>query len=144
MSCSLDVTKIAPGVYQGSAPPGGLEVRNCGFDALVLTAQEYQPPSGAYPGVDVLRAPINDGELTWREWDACVHVAQNTAARVLEGQRVLITCFMGRNRSGLVTVLTLHMLTGKRSDLLVKHVQQHRRGALTNSSFVRALKVYAG
>jgi protein-tyrosine phosphatase len=148
MSCQLDATKIAPKIYQGSMPPPGTHVRACGFDVLVLMAETheytdeggYVPGNVSFPGVKVIHAPIDDGVLSESEWTEAIAAATQTARYVRKGARVLITCRMGRNRSGLVTALTLHMLTRKSGGQIVKHVQMMRSGALTNRSFVRALE----
>jgi len=148
MTCSLDADRIASRVYQGSMPPPGHQVRACGFDVLVLMASTeeytheggYHPSDRSFPGVKVFHAPIDDGRLTGPEWNTASRVAMQVAGYVRRGKRALITCRMGRNRSGLVTALTLHMLTGKSGGEIVRHVQRHRADALTNRSFVQALE----
>lgn len=136
----VDATRIVSRVYQGSKPPLGPMVGRSGFDVLVLCAEEIQPDSQCFPGVDVLRAGIDDAELSPREWMRVVRAADMTAARVRSGQRVLITCHMGLNRSGIVTAVTLHMLTGQPGDAIVEHIQSRRSGALCNPSFVHAIR----
>lgn len=139
MTCDLDATRIVSHVYQGSMPPLGHEVRRCGFDALVLAAREYQPPAVEFPGVVVVHAPIDDAVLTRDEWRTAKHAAVRVERLVRSGARVLITCAMGRNRSGLITALALKLLTRKRNDEIVALIRACRAGALTNQTFVRAL-----
>jgi hypothetical protein len=52
--------EIAPGLYQGSKPPFGTELKDLGFDVLVLAAREIQPASVYFPGIEVIHAPIDD------------------------------------------------------------------------------------
>jgi protein-tyrosine phosphatase len=138
----LDATRIVSRVYQGSQPPTGYAVSSEGFDVLVLCAQELEPqqPASAFPSVSVIRAGIDDGELTRAEWARAVRAAAATVGRIRSGSRALITCHMGLNRSGLVTALTLHMLTGRPGDEIVRHIQRRRSGALCNESFVKAIR----
>lgn len=140
IQCELDATRIATRIYQGSAPPPGPDVRRCEFNVLVLSAMEYQPPSEMFPGVRVVHVPLDDAKLTRAEWVRAVAAADQVARAVRDKDaRALITCAMGRNRSGLVTALTLYLLTGERGDKIVRHIQRRRQNALTNPSFVAAL-----
>lgn len=141
--CTLDVTKIGPKLWQGSLPEIGDKVRRCGFDVLVLTAEEWQPPRSAYPGVEVIHVSLQDhGQpLTEEAWNQAVVVSGKVARRVLRGKRVLTTCFAGLNRSGIVNVLALYQLTGISGKKLVQHVQRVRSGALSNPHFVRAAEL---
>jgi protein-tyrosine phosphatase len=72
-----------------------------GIDVLVLAATEHQPPASAFPGVRVLHVPLEDS-LTPSAQDRrhVRDVAAEVAAAVASEQRVLVTCWMGRNRSG--------------------------------------------
>lgn len=136
---ALDVTEIAPRVWQGSAPPPGIEVKRAGFDLLVLAAYEYQPHASVFGGIHVLHAPMDDSKLTGEEWLRVVTTARKVAKRVLEGDKALITCAAGRNRSGIITAVTLHLLTGKAGSSIVRRIQALRKDALTNGSFVARL-----
>jgi len=118
----------------------GSEVRRCGFDVLVLAAKEFQPLSELFPGVEVIHVPIDDAQLSRWEWKSALSAADIVARRVRGGKRALITCYMGWNRSGLITALTLYMLTGEPGAKIVQHVQRQRSHALTNPSFVAALR----
>jgi len=142
--CSIDATKIAPRLYQGSAPPIGKAVAQCGFDVLVLAAIEYQPPDELFPGAVVLRAPIDDAPIDRSSWRIALTAANRVASAVRKGQRVLVTCNMGMNRSGLIVALSIHILTGQDSKNVVQHIKRMRRGSLSNRSFVQAIQVFAG
>jgi protein-tyrosine phosphatase len=113
---------------QGSAPPPGVRLP---FEVVVLAAEEYQPE---LPGFTVLRVPLDDGpppdkatRLRIRE------AARRVGAYVQGGQRVLVTCFAGRNRSGVIAGLALRQL-GVPGDVAARRIRQLRDG-LTNPYF---------
>lgn len=138
MGCALDADEILPGLYQGSGPPPGDAVQRCGFDLLVLAAEEYQP--AMFFGVGVIRMSLQDANLTIGEWLDANLVAADVAKAVRAGKKVLVTCYAGINRSGLVTALAVHALTGWSGDQIVKHIRQCRDGALSNEAFVKAIR----
>jgi protein-tyrosine phosphatase len=136
----IDANEIIPGIYQGSKPPKGLHLRKADFTVLVLSAMEYQPAKGTYPGVAVVYAPLDDAELTSREWEIAKKAALQAARAHRSGKKVLITCYQGLNRSGLITALALHMITGNAGAKIVNHIRRCRAGALSNSSFTSAIE----
>lgn len=140
----IEASQILEGLFQGSAPPQGLELRRAGFDAVVLCAEEVQPPDAAFPGVEVLRAPLDDGSLPTAELAIAVAAAEDVAKRVRAGRKVLVTCAQGRNRSGLVTALAIMRLRGMTGDQAVRIVRMRRKSpfgpALSNEAFARKLR----
>jgi hypothetical protein len=119
-------------------------LRAKGIDCVVLCAHEYQPADGAFPGVDIVRAPLDDnGTLSPFEGTLATIVALDVQRRVRMGQTVLVTCSQGRNRSGFVTALAITMLTGKSGLEAYRLVRRRRRSpfgeALTNLGFNMAL-----
>jgi len=129
---------VIPRLAQGSVPTGPL---HRDFHAVVLCAGELQdlPALGVDLGdVEVLKAPLDDAEPTLRE----IHIAYDAAREVTRrwrlGQCVLVTCHQGRNRSGLVTGLTLMML-GATDKQAIEVVRAARKNALTNRHFVQVL-----
>lgn len=137
----LDINKIYEGLYQGSIPPPGTLLQEKKFDVLVLTAKDWQNAE-AYPGVTVVLAPGDDDERphrlerflpTWKE------AAKLVAEYVNQDKKVLVTCMAGQNRSGLVTALALHELTGWSGTICVQHVRSRRTGALCNATFEKWL-----
>ena len=127
---------ITPQLAQGSVP---LDYDLHGrFDAVVLCAREHQDV--VVPGVEVIHAPMDDARPSRAEIQIAWNAAKRVAKRVRRGQRVLVTCAMGWNRSGLVTGLTLIML-GLSADAAV-HVIRLARGsnALSNEYFVRVMR----
>jgi hypothetical protein len=134
---TFDADRLAPKLYQGSAPPPGPELRARGFDVLVLAAEEIQPPSWAFPGVQVIHAPSDDGEIIP---ERSAHAAAQEVARALkQGKRALVTCAMGLNRSGIISALALWYATGRPGHECVALVQRKRRSALCNHWFVEYL-----
>lgn len=142
-SLTLDATRIAgPSdrfqgtLYQGHAPPTGDAARHAGFDAIVLCAEEYQPTD--FPGVRVLHVPLDDARPTPEEWLRANVAARDVASLLRAGKRVLVTCWQGRNRSGLVVALALRRM-GMTGQQAVERVRSRRAGALTNPHFVEAI-----
>lgn len=133
-----DAHNILPRLWQGSAPDLGSQVARAGFQALVLAADEYQPPARAFPGVAVMHAPLDDhyDPLTAEEWERIISAARFAAYNVSLGRRTLITCQAGLNRSGIITALTVCFLTGTSGEDAVRLIQRRRPDALCNSNFV--------
>lgn len=98
--------KVAQGGYPGSDPADIFGK----FDVVVYTAEERQPRIAQPKGKLALYAPLDDDvyrPLPMRI-GAQLHVlASQCASLVQRGNSVLITCQQGKNRSGLVTGLTL-------------------------------------
>ena len=138
---NLDVSKITDGLYQGAWPPFGDQLAKRGFDVLVLCAEENQHDE-LYVDIDVICAPGEDNSNpnimnmflpTW------MLAAQRAAQQVNIGKKVLVTCMAGLNRSGMVTAMTLYLLTGWSGYDVVEHVQGCRPDALCNATFAKWL-----
>lgn len=129
-------------LYQGSAPPFGGALANAGIHTLVLCAEEFQPPADLYPGVHVIRCPIDDATDFRRDH---LELARDTAdivrAHLRSGRRVLVTCRQGRNRSGLVNGLALARggVSPARAIMSIRVARAPRWQALTNRTFVRII-----
>jgi len=113
---------IVPNVAQGSFP--GLKGRafdHC--DVLVLAAEEHQAKNlKAPPGKQIVRLGFDDD--SYRpippEVGKIFHAhAKQLGQAALSGRKLMITCAMGLNRSGLITALTLmHAYRMKPSDAI--------------------------
>lgn len=140
----LDADMIYPGLWQGSLPPDGHVLAEAGFDVLVLCAREYQLEAELFPGVQVLHAPNDDDSsraMTPSEWRLAQATGRIVANLVRSNKMVLVTCIAGINRSGLVSALAIHHLTGKSGRDCIRDVQRNRRGgALGNAQFREALR----
>jgi hypothetical protein len=159
----IEGSKIARGLYQGQAPPAGPELRAAGFDTLILCAAEWQPPHDAdlvcstilgytpgtdpYPGVTLFHAPADDdfdNPPSAKVVKVAAEAASFAARQILRGGNVLVSCWAGVNRSGLVTGLTLHGLTGLSGAQCIARIRGARPKALTNPQFVAALAKIQG
>jgi protein-tyrosine phosphatase len=131
---SFDATQVGPGLFIGSRP-----VHAHGFDVLVLCAREIQDPDD-YQQIEVVLAPMDDSTLRTdfpQELSTALRARDAVLRALRKGQRVLVTCRQGRNRSGLVCALVLRELTGWPGKMIVSHLRNLRPGALSNP-------VYAG
>lgn len=124
-------------LFQGSAPPRGTQLAKQGFKLLVLAAQEYQPSPAAFPGLHVVRCGYDDvPEQPDPALAAKLRgVAQLVEARVRAGDRCLITCMAGLNRSGLITALAVRRLLGVTGRDAANLVRAKRPHALINQDY---------
>lgn len=139
---NVEASLVHPGLWQGSRPSGGYFVREDGFAILILCAEEYQPPAENFPGVRVIHAPNDDNPWvppTRAQLNIALDAAKQAAGALRDGQKVLVTCWQGVNRSGLVTALTLHTLLGISGLEACAMIKQARSFALSNPQFVRCL-----
>jgi protein-tyrosine phosphatase len=134
--------RILPRLWQGSAPPEGGELRRRGFEALVLAAEEHQPPAECFRHMRVHHAPLDDHlqPLTAEEWDRIIDASMFAYKNVMLGRKTLVTCQMGINRSGIITAMTVCQLAGVSGRAAVDLIQRQRPGALLNTSFVRQIE----
>jgi hypothetical protein len=145
---AIELAKSRKGgaLYQGAAPPYGSALRDAGFTVLVLSASEFQPDASRFPGVQVLRCALDDGPIDQRMWQAASTTARAVARFVRQGERALVTCGFGLNRSSLVSAMTLHELEGLSGPAAVARIQK-RQGhgwALYNQSFREAIEAIRG
>ncbi len=154
----LDATPIYPGLWQGSRPPIGPTLKNARFNAVVLCAEEFQPPHVfpqgygfeallyrhriPYEGVETIYAPNDDSferQPSREQLRVAIRAAMKSADLIKAGGQVLVTCWQGKNRSGLVSALILHTLLGISGADAASIVRSKRRGALRNPHFLEAL-----
>lgn len=143
-------------LYMGAFPQPGTNVGAEGFDLLVICAMERlhflgNPPesytTSAY-GCPTLHAPFDDGEVNDDVVSAVVRGAKATARALADGDKVLVTCNEGRNRSGLVVAVSLLALFPRmRPDEVVDLVKKRRKTrsghpALTNENFVALIRCW--
>lgn len=117
------------------------------FDCLVLCAREYVVPE-CFGDMQVASAALNDdgSPMTDDERRAAVRAAGTVIRWSAEGNRVLITCMQGRNRSGLVCALTLCKGPARMTPEQAVRAVRAARGetALVNPDFLRFLHAYCG
>lgn len=138
LGCRIDAARLAERLWIGSAPATDKNLKSCGFDSVVLAAEEFQP-RGAFGGTRVLHAGFNDSRMDTRTADVAMEAAREVVRRWRGGERVLVTCMAGRNRSGLVSALSLMLLFGMTGKQALRRVQSQRDGALTNPHFAEFL-----
>lgn len=115
------------------------------FQLLVLCAEEFQPSRHHFsPTTAIAYAPNDDSELTRAQFKIARQAAHEVARRVRLGHDALVTCIAGRNRSGLVTAMAIHILSGCGGREAARIVRTRRTTvdvpALTNENFVRTLE----
>lgn len=130
----LDVTEIAGNLFMGSAPTDGGELTRRGFNTVVLSAEEFQPPDFWFGGIEVVRAPMHDTKPARDEVLLAHQAGHLVADRIRTGRKVLVTCFAGRNRSGWITALALIEL-GIHPMAAIEHIRSRRAMALSNHAF---------
>lgn len=149
MGTYTDYDQIHTNLYQGSYPKLSKELADH-FDVVVFTAVEKQPKPAALKAVPkaviVKKFPLDDDPyqpITREQAAELFHLAKELAYHLRNGKRILITCAMGMNRSGLLTALTLMAATGCTGRSAFETVQSRRRAmedgtrALFNPIFSR-------
>lgn len=132
--------RISGNLWMGEYPSPDYDLSQY-FDCLVLAAREYQI-SECFK-LKVICAPLKDDEepMTKLEMVTAVKAAAEVINCLKKNQRVLVTCWAGRNRSGLITAMALckgpNQMPLKTAITLIRMVRG--RAALSNQSFVRFL-----
>ena len=134
-------TEVYPGLFMGSKR--ALDSRDAGmFDVFVSTAAEIEPPRSAVGDFASFHISLDDKPWLFRnhpeEVAELLAVAADLALMVRRGDKVLIFCHMGMNRSGLVTAMTL-MKLGYSWRQALAAIRQRHGCVLSNLSFVEAL-----
>lgn len=142
MDQPIDASAIFPRLWVGGRPPLDRDLPE--FDVLVLCAREIQPPALAFHG-RVVRCPIPDDVLDTPQMRMALAAAGATARALTSGQRVLVTCAQGINRSAFVASLALAQITRMSALELVTLMRTKRhQDALFNKYFQEVLKRLVG
>jgi protein-tyrosine phosphatase len=132
-----DASAIAPRLWIGAKPPFDRDLP--GVDLLVLCAIELQPERLGFRG-RVLRCPMPDAELDIAQVKMALGASAVVAATIAHGERALVTCAAGLNRSALIVALTLGHLTTMNSERVIAHIRKHRSPhALNNQHFQKII-----
>ncbi|ANH93411.1 MULTISPECIES: dual specificity protein phosphatase family protein [unclassified Streptomyces] len=136
--------EIVPGLWMG-----GHEVRDdSGRSAPVVVRDEFDlvqtllrlPGHGPGTGVPHQVWPIPDGPLDATQLAGVMRLAEAACAALDEGRRVLVRCWSGYNRSGLVVGHAL-MLRGSGADEAIGLIRARRSPwALHNELFADYLR----
>lgn len=133
-------------LWMGGWPPPAWEVGRH-FDCLVLCAREYQVPE-CFSGVQVALAVLDDdgSPMTREEQGEAVRAAGRVIRWLGQDLRVLVTCFAGLNRSGLVCSIALcRGPAGASPGQAVRAVRKARGPrAMSNPHFQRFLSAFCG
>jgi protein-tyrosine phosphatase len=114
MPAPLDYHWILAGkLAQGAYPKPPIEAFGP-FDVVVFCAEELQPRLHALPRTKkAVYVPLDDNPyqpVSAADAKRVREIGAVLAKDILAGRRVLVTCAMGANRSGLVTGMTLRAL----------------------------------
>lgn len=134
-------SNVHPYLWIGPCPPIDHEL--AGFSAVVLCASEYQPPALSFLG-HIWRVRLEDWEVPLSPSHArdVARAGRAIAKQVSQGNHVLVTCFAGLNRSGLVLGTALIEL-GFDADEAIRLIRtNHSELALNNRVFCSHLQFY--
>ncbi|AVV40500.1 dual specificity protein phosphatase family protein [Streptomyces sp. ID05-04B] len=139
-------SEIVPGLWMGGHGFRGrsgereLAVVRDEFD-LVQTLTRARPGHGPGPGVEHHVWPIPDGPLDGTQLAGVIRLAQAAGDALDAGRTVLVRCYSGYNRSGLVVAHAL-VLRGRSADDAIRLIRSRRSPwALHNELFVEYLRV---
>ncbi|MET7294499.1 protein phosphatase [Streptomyces griseoloalbus] len=136
--------EIVPGLWMGGHEFRGLSgqlefaVVNRQFD-LVQTLLRL-PGHGPDPGIEHHVWPIPDGPLDGTQLAGVIRLAEAACEALDGGRTVLVRCYHGYNRSGLVVAHAL-MRQGSTADAAIRLIRARRSSwALHNALFVDYLR----
>lgn len=148
--CHNGFNNILDNLYMGGAPaffreedvedvPGAKR-----FDCVFLCAQEYQVPSGDPEDTMLFQVGFDDKhDLDIREMQTILAASDLAKRQIEKGRTTLISCWMGWNRSGIVTAITLLKLFPTMSPrYAVELIQKNRKDALRNTFFKNLILSY--
>ncbi len=149
----MSADQIAPRLFMGALPPPGKRVCDAGFSTLILCAQRreyrvtypfYTPVERAFSGVQLFVVDLDDNydsPLTEQEFLRAQTAAHLVKQTVRDQKNALVTCVMGRNRSGLVTALALRSLCDWPGEKAMTQVRKMRNApaVLDNPQFAGLL-----
>jgi len=136
------VGEVHPSLWVGAKPPTGEYLHKHGTKVLVLCAYEFQPHDRLFPGVTVLRCPIDDHKPTAQETVLVKQTAKDVERHVRAGRHTLVTCQMGLNRSALVAGLAMVRLGVKPADAIRAIRSVRGPDALCNKDFEQMIVRY--
>ena len=138
-------SEIAPNLFMGGTddadvihyPASNRARTDMPFDAIVTMYAWAQPADWK---VQEFRYGVPDAAISHIDLDRLKQAVEFGYKRWLAGDRVLIRCQAGLNRSGLVTALIL-MSTGLDAETAIMEIRKNRAGmALFNEGYVAWLK----
>ena len=128
---SFTWAEVAPGLYQGDFPDGDVDWSP--FDDVISMSSAAPSPRLRPDGL-WLHVPIDDGPL--EEPEVVRETARTVAERVRAGRRVLVHCWAGLNRSGVVAARALMFMGVPAADAIAAVRAARGEDALFNGAFV--------
>ena len=125
---------VVPGLFQGDFPEGDVDWSK--FDDVVSMSNAAPRPLLRTDGL-WLHVPIRDGEM--EDPIAVRDAARTVAERVAAGRRVLVHCWAGLNRSGVVSARALMFMGIPVADAIATVRAARGSDALFNAHFVEWL-----
>lgn len=132
-----DYDWIVPGQLAQGAFPDPPQSIFSDFDILVLCAEEIQPRIVTPAGKFVFRLPFDDDiyRPVPAEAGRIFHqAAASLAQHLATGNRILVTCAQGRNRSGLITTLTMMYAYGMPASDAISIIRRRRNPHCLNNT----------
>lgn len=142
-------SEIVPRLWQGGTPHGEMidnstdfasAVLTHGFTAVVTLDARSNPVSWA---VSELRFGFEDGPVNRAELPRILEISDWAYEKWQKGEKVLIRCAAGANRSGLIMAIVL-MKHGMDPKKAVETIRSKRSFALSNSAFVKLIGELGG
>jgi protein-tyrosine phosphatase len=137
---SFTFHEVAPGLYQGDFPDGDVDWDH--FDDVISMTTDVLPRVRLRADGLWLRVPILDDEMT--DPAGVRNAALTAAERVGAGRRVLVHCWAGLNRSGVVTARALMAMGTSVTEAIAAVRESRGPYALSNRAFVEWLYEEAG
>lgn len=121
-------------------------LRECDIKLIVLASCDFQPPTDDIPDrFSIVRVRLIDDHKLDQETIVWTRDAAKGAARVVKtfmekGYNVLSSCYMGWNRSGLVTAMAAIDM-GIPAHIIIRRIRSARSpGGLSNTLFVQMIE----
>ncbi|MET8569674.1 dual specificity protein phosphatase family protein [Streptomyces sp. NPDC004783] len=136
--------EIVPGLWMGGhefrRPGGRVEFAVVGDEFDLVQSLLRLPGHGPGPGVEHQVWPIPDGPLDGTQLAGVIRLARTAGEALDEGRRVLVRCYHGYNRSGLVIAQVL-MGRGRSAEEAMRLIRTRRSPwALHNELFAEYLR----
>ncbi|MFI9826183.1 dual specificity protein phosphatase family protein [Streptomyces sp. NPDC051913] len=136
--------EIVPGLWMGGhefrGPSGQRELAVVRDEFDLVQTLLRLPGHGPDPGVEHHVWPIPDGPLDGTQLAGVIRLARAASEAVDEGRKVLVRCFHGYNRSGLVVAHAL-VRAGHSAEEAIRTIRDRRSPwALHNDLFVDYLR----
>jgi len=126
-------------LWMGSAPPVGPSLSES-FDGLILAAMEYQPHPACFHGVETALFPLDDGPpMSPTEEEAVMVASELVYGWLASGMRVVVTCFAGLNRSGIICAATARLHGASPEDAIAAVRAARGPSAMRNPHFLEFL-----